>query len=198
LSLPEHGTLTLFIPAFINQYDYWKTERDENGNYIRGEEYKALKKEVADIILDRIEEKLIPGLREHILYLDIATPITHQRYTGNKGGSMMGQRPGKENSQGRVASYFTQYKNLFQSGHWADLGGGIPIAVKSSLNTSFLVLKQENKPVFQLLAKYMRGKLKPEEVVDSELLRPYDNDWKLKPTPAQKIMARKQSKPVDS
>ena len=152
LSLPEHGTLTLFIPGFIEQFDYWKTERDEKGSYVRGEAYKKCKQEVAEIVLDRVVDQLIPNLREHILYTDIATPITHERYTGNKGGTMMGQRPGRINSQGKMASYKTPYKNLIQSGHWADLGGGLPIAIKSSMNTTFMVLRQENKQVFRLLA----------------------------------------------
>lgn len=191
LSLPEHGTITLFIPAFIEQYDFWKTERDENGKFIRGEAYKKLKLELADIVIDRVQNEMIPNLRDHIVYLDVATPITHQRYTGNKAGSMMGQRPGKENTKGKVASYKTPYKNLYLSGHWADLGGGIPIAVKSSINTTFMVLKNENRPVFNLLVKYMRGKLTAKELEQSQLLTPYANNWKLKPTPAQKILARK-------
>tara|TARA_B110000046_G_scaffold88726_1_gene96891 strand:+ start:452 stop:2176 length:1725 start_codon:yes stop_codon:yes gene_type:complete len=191
LSLPEHGTLTLFIPGFIEQFDYWKTERDEKGSYVRGEAYKKCKQEVAEIVLDRVVDQLIPNLREHILYTDIATPITHERYTGNKGGTMMGQRPGRINSQGKMASYKTPYKNLIQSGHWADLGGGIPIAIKSSMNTTFMVLRQENNQVFRLLADYMSGKIEIDKVRSADLLTNYEPSWVLKPTPAQKIMARK-------
>ena len=194
LSLPEHGTVTIFIPGFIEQHDYWKTERDENGGYIRGEAYKKCKQEVADILIDRLEDKLIPNLRKHIVYIDIATPITHQRYTGNKDGTMMGQRPGKFNSQGKVASYKTPYKNLIQSGHWADLGGGIPIAIKSSMNTTFMVLRQENKPIFRLLADYMSGKMEIDQVRAANLLTHYEPSWEMKPTPAQKIVIREKLK----
>jgi len=188
---PENGgTLTIFIPGFIEQFDYWKTERGENGEYVRGEAYKKLKQEISDILLDRIEDKLDVNIRSHIVYLDIATPITHYRYTGNRGGTMMGARPGKANYQAKVAHYRTPLKNLMLSGHWAELGGGIPVAVRAAVNSTLLVLKQENKAAFNLMAKYVDGKIGPEQVENSPLTLPYANDWEMKPTPAQKKQAK--------
>ena len=184
------GSLTIFIPGFIEQFDHWKTEIDENGNYTRTEEYKELKKEVADILLDRVEKKLDIKLKEHIRYLDIATPITHQRYTGNKGGSMMGARPGKANMRAKVAHYKTPIKRLFLSGHWSELGGGIPVAVRSALNTTLLVLKQENKKAFRLLAKYVDGKIDAKVIDESPLSRPYKNNWVRKKTPTEKKISK--------
>ncbi len=192
LSLPEHGTITLFIPAWMDNNNYWECEMDEHGNYIRGEKYNALKQKYADILIDRVEEKMIPNLRKHILYCDVATPITHHRYTGNKNGTMMAQKPGKENYQGKVASYLTPVDNLFLSGHWADLGGGIPIAIKSSINTTLLVLQKKDKKRFKLFARYMDGKIGVEKLKSSELLTNYDNSWVKDPTPAQKKMKRRE------
>lgn len=191
LALPEHGILTLFIPAWIDNHKHWECEIDEKGNYIRGEKYKKLKQQIADVLIDRVQEKIIPNLRDHISHCDIATPITYLRYTGNRNGSMMGQKPGKENMQARVASYKTPIKNLFRSGHWSDLGGGIPIAVKASLNTTLMVLKKENRPVFKLLANYMDGIKDIESLNSSDLLVPYDNSWEPIPTPAQEIVSKR-------
>ena len=178
------GTITVFIPGYIDQYDNWKTERDENDMVVRGQAYKELKQKVAEIILGRIEDKLCIELRKHIVYLDIATPITHQRYTGNKGGTMMGARPCKENMKAKVAHYKTPVGNLYLSGHWAELGGGIPIAVRSAVNSSLLVLKEYNKPSFNLLAKYIDGRIDKEKVNSSSCIIPYDENWKQTPTPA--------------
>ena len=191
LSLPEHGTITLFIPAWMDNNNYWGCEIDENGNYIRGEKYNALKEDYANILIDRVEKSLVPNLRKHILYCDVATPITHYRYTGNKNGTMMAQKPGKENYQGKVASYITPVDNLFLSGHWADLGGGIPIAIKSSINTTLLVLQKEDKKKFELFARYMDGKIGLDKLKASELLTKYDNSWVKDPTPAQKKALRR-------
>ncbi|NPA45256.1 MAG: NAD(P)/FAD-dependent oxidoreductase [Chlorobi bacterium] len=153
------GIITLFIPAWIENNNFWNCKKDENGNFIRSEEYRKLKDEYAEILINRVEEKLIPNLKEHILFYDVATPITYLRYTGNKNGTMMGQKPGKENMMNKVASYKTPVKNLFISGHWADLGGGVPIAVKTALNTFLIILQKENKKVFKLLADYVDGKI---------------------------------------
>lgn len=180
------GTLTLFIPAWIEKNNNWECEKDERGNFIRGEKYKALKDKFANILIDRVEEKMIPKLRSHILLYDVATPITHLRYTGNKNGSMMGQKPGKENMQAKVASYKTPVKNFLMSGHWADLGGGILIAMKSSVNTSLMILQKEKPKVFKLLSKYMDGKSDLRSLESSGLLTVYDNSWVQELTPAQR------------
>lgn len=180
------GTITVFIPGFIDHFNHWETETDANGNVVRGEAYKKLKKEIADVLLDRIEDKLKIDLRSHIVYLDIATPITHERYTGNRGGTMMGARPGKANYQAKVAHYKTPIKNVFLSGHWAELGGGVPVAVRAAVNSTLLVLKQENKPAFNLLAKYVDGKISKEAIEASSLTIPYANNWIRKGTPAQR------------
>lgn len=191
LSLPEQGTLTLFMPSYLTDHENWGCEKDENGKLVRGDRYKQLKQECADILIKRVEEKLVPNLKKHVIYCDVATPITHQRYTGNKGGTMMGQKPGKENYKAKVASYITPVENLFLSGHWSELGGGVPIAVKSAINTSLIVVQKENKKVFQVLAKYMDGKINLEQRQSSKKLKEYDNSWVQELTPAQKKMEKR-------
>ena len=189
LALPEHGTVTLFIPAWMDDKNTWECDIDEKGNYVRGKKYHELKKQFADIVIDRVQDKLIPNFRDHILYCDIATPITHHRYTGNKNGTMMAQKPGKENMKAKVASYKTPVNNLLLSGHWADLGGGIPVAMKSSVNTTMIILKKESHKAFRLLADYMDGKKQVEDLNNSNILTPYKNNWVQDLTPAQKKVA---------
>lgn len=186
LSPIDKGTVTLFIPAWLEDNNFWECERDENGQFIRGEKYKEVKERYANILIDRVQDKLIPNFRDYIAYYDVATPITLLRYTGNKNGSMMGQKPGKENMQSKVASYQTPVKNLYQSGHWADLGGGILIAMKSSVNTSLIILKKEKTNIFKLLADYVDGKIGIEKLKANKSLVPYDNSWIQELTPAQK------------
>ncbi|MCT4636436.1 MAG: NAD(P)/FAD-dependent oxidoreductase [Bacteroidales bacterium] len=181
------GTLTIYIPANIEYRDFWQTERDADGNFIRTDAYKKLKKEIADILINRVEELLIPNLKEHIDYIDIATPITNYRYTGNKNGTIMGAKPGKENMKARIAHYKTSVKNLYVSGHWSELGGGVPIAVKSAMNTALLILKNINKPAYENISLYMTGKLNINDLENAGILTMYDNSYKPEPTPAQKV-----------
>lgn len=188
---PEgHGTLTLFMPSYMHYNDEWLTEKDENGLYKRNEAYKKLKNDIADIIIDRVEQTVAPRLRSHILFYDVATPVTHWRYTGNRAGTMMGAKPGKDNMQNKIAHYQTPIKNLLLGGHWAELGGGVPIAVKAGANAALLIFKKENKQAFKLLADYMDDKIPVSDLHAASCFIPYANDWIQQPTPAQKARAQ--------
>jgi len=153
---PEgHGTLNIFVPAWMDYQNNWGTCMNEKGEYTRNEEYERIKEEFAQIILDRVEEKLCPNLRANILFHEVATPITYYRYTHNKGGTMMGTRPGKKNMQLKVAHYKSPVKNLIIGSHWSELGGGVPIAVKAAYNASMIVLKEVNPSKYKELKDYI-------------------------------------------
>lgn len=147
------GTLTFYATANIEYGDRWKTGPE----FERGPEYKAFKKEYADVLLGRVEETLIPGLREHIEVMDIATPVTHQRYTGNRGGTLMATRPTGANMRAKLAHYETPVKNLLIAGHWAEYGGGVPLTVRAGANSALLVLKKENAAEFERLRRVLDG-----------------------------------------
>lgn len=192
---PEgHGTLTLFMPAYMHFSENWFTQQDEAGNYVRGEAYKKLKNEIAELIIGRVEASCAPGLRSHILFYDVATPVTHHRYTGNKNGTMMGAKPGRENMQNKIAHYRTPVKNLLLGGHWAELGGGVPIAVKAGTNACLLILQKENKAAFNSLAAYIDNKVSLDKVLQNPCFKSYDNSWVQPLTPAQKRKAMTESK----
>ncbi len=157
LSPVDKGTLTLYVPAWIIYENYWKTERNENGGFIRTEAYKSLKETYANVIIDRVVKKMCPNLREHILFYEVATPITYYRYTQNRDGSMMGTRPGKINMQSKIAHYKTPVKNVIIGGHWAELGGGVPIATKAAYNASLIVLKDKNMEAYNELVDVMEN-----------------------------------------
>ncbi|MEI7733057.1 MAG: NAD(P)/FAD-dependent oxidoreductase [Verrucomicrobiota bacterium] len=179
------GTLAIFMPAWMHHHQNWRAGRDAQGGYVRGAAYTQLKTELAEALLQRVEARVAPGLRQHILFYDVATPITHYRYTGNKDGTMMGARPGKENSQAKIAHYRTPVPNLLLGGHWAELGGGVPIAVKAGFNAALLVLQKQNRAAFAAFAQYTGRQLDAPAIRQHPALRPYANDWQRQPTPAE-------------
>jgi prolycopene isomerase len=70
-------------------------------------------------------EKRIPGLRDAIAVMEIGSPATYERYTGNTGGALYGFENTKE-IYGEAKVPFTTYlRNLFQVGHWGHPGGGV-------------------------------------------------------------------------
>lgn len=143
------GTLTIYCSATMKQD--WKLGPDNE----RTPEYKQAKKDYAEVLLKRVEDAMAPGLRDHVEILDVATPITHWRYTHNRGGSIMAAKPNKHNIKAKVAHYKTAVPNMFLSGHWAEYGGGVPIAVKAASNAALLVLRAEGNPGFEDLARVM-------------------------------------------
>jgi phytoene dehydrogenase-like protein len=184
------GTLTIYSSAWIDYKNYWGTTKDENGHYVRTEEYYKIKQEFYDIILDRIEERLNIDIRSHILFMDIASPITHWRYSFNRGGSIMGARPGRANMEAKIAHHKTPVRNLLLGGHWSDLGGGVPIAVKAAANAAMIVLKDQNPKAFKVFAQYADGSITHLQAHESGLFEPYDNSWVQGPTPVQQKTAK--------
>ncbi|MFT4019858.1 MAG: hypothetical protein QM668_23035 [Agriterribacter sp.] len=98
---------------------------------------------------------------------------------------MMGAKPGRKNMQDKIAHYQTPVKNLLLGGHWAELGGGVPIAAKAGTNACLLILKKEHKKAFTALADYIDGKISLQQLFDKASFKPYDNSWKQTPTPAE-------------
>ncbi len=180
------GTVTIYCYAGFFQDGKWKTEVDGNGKLVRGEAYHKFKTEFADTLITRVNQRLKIDLNAHIVYCDIATPITHWRYTGNRNGSLMGAKPGKANMQAKIAHQETPVKNLWLSGHWAELGGGVPIAVKTAMNASLLVLQKLKPESFKPLAAYVDGSISKQEAEQSDSFIPYNNSWKRELTPAEK------------
>ncbi|MDR0801455.1 NAD(P)/FAD-dependent oxidoreductase [Fluviicola sp.] len=160
LSPEGKGILTLYVPAWMDYMNNWETKKNAKGDFVRTEAYKKLKDDFAQVILDRVSERMCPDLRNHILFYEVATPVTYYRYTGNKNGTMMGTRPGKKNMQSKIAHYRTLIENLVIGGQWAELGGGVPIAVKTAFNASLIILKKWDKTKFQKLLNAYKKEMK--------------------------------------
>jgi prolycopene isomerase len=86
----------------------------------------------------------------------------------------------------KVSHYRTPVKNLILGGHWAELGGGVPIAAKAGANASLLILKKENRKAFKDLAAYMDNRITLETLLGNRGFRPYDHSWVRPLTPAEK------------
>ncbi len=118
-------------------YDYmenWKREKDGTC----GEKYSQLKVSVADKLIVSAE-RFIPGLCDHIVVKDIATPLTFERYTLNCQGANMGWFPAPG---GKMRSQKTTIRNLYQTGAWTYPGPSLYAVVPSGRNAAQLVLQK--------------------------------------------------------
>ncbi len=150
------STLTIHCAARFDYENFWRTDE----NLERGQAYRKFKQQFADILIERVEHALDIKIREHMEVLEIATPITYWRYTRNRNGSIMGASPTDKNIKNKLAHYVTPVKNLYLGGHWAEYGGGMPMAVKAAANASLLILRETRKVEFRRLRDIMDGKVK--------------------------------------
>lgn len=106
----------------------------------QSEEYKRLKEQEANKLLDRVE-KYLPNLRKHIRVMDIGTPSTIERYTlknwGNVGGpkQMMGQE-----MINRLHAR-SEWENLYLCGDSTVMGVGIPSTTISGVGAANMILR---------------------------------------------------------
>jgi len=116
------GTTTLNI-TFITGYEPWKRFEQD---YFSGKktEYNARKKEMTEILIRRVEEQLIPGLKTMIAVQESASPLTNVRYTLNTAGAIYGLEQSMDNSFMTRISNRTPIKGLYLSSAWGDPGGG--------------------------------------------------------------------------
>jgi hypothetical protein len=139
-SAPEGGTvLNIFSLADWNSDNQWGTGGNLE-NYSDNPQYNELKKAATEVLLDRTE-KLIPGLRKSIKYIEVGTPITNWRYSRNIGGAIYGTDQTVDNSYGARLNAKTPIKNLFLAGAWT-FGGGMSAAMLSGRDTSRMVIGQ--------------------------------------------------------
>jgi prolycopene isomerase len=82
------------------------------------------KRRLAEIMLDSAQRR-IPDLRNNIQVIEIGSPATFERYTGNTGGALYGFENVKDIYHEAKLPIQTYIPNLFQVGHWGIPGGGL-------------------------------------------------------------------------
>ena len=102
--------------VFETDYDFW-ARLDRNA-------YLKEKQTASDRVIARLEEKF-PGISQKVEEVDVSTPITTLRYTGNYKGSPQGWQT-EVGRMGNYPSKLSGIKNLYLSGQWVQRGGGLP------------------------------------------------------------------------
>ena len=135
------GKTVVYFSLYTRNADYWTSMREtDNLNY------RQKKQDFADAIIACAETRM-QGLREKIEVLDIATPATYLRYTGNWKGSVQGWLPGKNLiARSPVKNELPGLEDFFFAGHWTIPGGGLPVAVKSARDIAQIICHRKKIP----------------------------------------------------
>jgi len=125
------GKNTVNILTFSG-YDHWKPYE---ANYFAGnkEAYKKEKERIADILIDKVEKTVLPGLRDAIEVREIGTPLTNVRYTSNHHGAIYGLDQTVDCSGQNRLPHYTPISNLYLAGAWTRPGHGYGAVLSSGL-----------------------------------------------------------------
>ncbi len=136
----KDGKLVMNVMTHQDDEDflYWKKLKEDPT------EYSIRKQIVADEIKQRIIEKF-PSLKDKIELLDVATPVTYERYCNAYHGAYMPFAFTNKASLLMHNGKIKGVKNLFISGQWTFMPGGIPFALSSGKFSIQRILKQEKR-----------------------------------------------------
>lgn len=130
--------LSALIFQSDHDYKYW----DEL--YKTKDIYKFKKEEIASSVMERIIKRF-PTLKNNIEVVDIFTPKTLNRYTNAYHGAYM---PFSFTSRGSMFNYNGKVKgakNLYVSGQWCLMPGGLPIALMTGKWSIQRILKNDKR-----------------------------------------------------
>jgi phytoene dehydrogenase-like protein len=140
-SLAPEGKSVL-VSLLESDYGYWQ------GLYQDPARYGAEKEEVAESIIGGLEQRF-PGLRQDIEVVDVATPMTYERFTGNWQGSMEGWLLTTKTismTMGRgMPKTLPGLDRLYMAGQWVEPGGGVPTAAMSGRRVIQMICKEDGK-----------------------------------------------------
>lgn len=129
------------VVFLLADYSYWKRLKQDP------EKYKAEKDRVAADVIDLLEARY-EGFRDQVEVVDIATPVTTERYTGNWQGSIEGWQMTKENSRYVVRNMKRTLPGLdgfYMAGQWLMPGGGLPPAAQLARNVIKQICKRDGR-----------------------------------------------------
>ena len=108
-------------------------ERSLGSGRQRGRAYKELKQRITAELLAKMERALgIPDLESHAEVLELATPITIERFTENRGGAYVGWKYSSDQARGHFPQQ-SPIENLLLCGHWVSPGGGVSNVMSGGL-----------------------------------------------------------------
>jgi all-trans-retinol 13,14-reductase len=110
----------------------------EDWENLSREEYNLKKTKASELITARLDA-LIPGFKDAVDYIEVATSLTVKHYTRNKGGAVYGfaQNPGKTNDYLSVLP-----ENLHIASAWGKFGGGFSGAIFSGYMTALDIIRK--------------------------------------------------------
>jgi phytoene dehydrogenase-like protein len=121
---------------FIADYAVWKKLGEDRSAY------EAEKKKFAEFSIAQIDNRF-RGISQKLEFVDVATPLTYERYTGNWQGSYMGWMNGGR--QHVIGKRLPGLNNFYMAGMWTQVGGGVPTAALTARQVVELMCRADSR-----------------------------------------------------
>ena len=159
---PGHTNLQIMTLAPRGN-EYWGVDTGpaDGGTYRRNDTYLARKQELTDRLLDAAEGALGP-FRDHIVHCEMATTLSHERYTHSTGGTSYGYRHSPDQTGDHRPDHRTEIDGLWVVGANTVSGHGIAGGVTGGV---FCASKILDRP---LIVEMFMG----QQLVDPALIAP--------------------------
>ena len=129
---------TILQVGIAGGYDHWKKLHEDRPRY--DEEKQAL----AQKILSLLEERY-PGISKQVEVVDVATPVTFERYTHNWRGSIEGWLPDFNSMMNPLPKTLKSLKGLYFAGQWVQPGGGLPTCLMTGRGIIKTICKEDGR-----------------------------------------------------
>jgi phytoene dehydrogenase-like protein len=127
---------SIVATILTSDYDYWQAMGPAR--------YAGEKEAVADAVIAQVEKRL-PAIAGKIEVVDVATPLTYERYTANWRGSMEGWLPVMGQLGKQLDHTLPGLKNFYMIGQWVEPGGGLPPAATSARAALQAICRRDGK-----------------------------------------------------
>jgi phytoene dehydrogenase-like protein len=133
---PEGKTLMRIV--LPTEYDYWMNLKQADGKY------KEEKQRIAEQVISLLEQRF-PGISSDVEMVDVATPLTFEKFTGNWRGSIIGWDATTETAFKPIPKTLPGLQNFWMAGQWVEPGGGVPMVALSGRYVIQLIAKKDRK-----------------------------------------------------
>ena len=137
-TMAPSGKSVITVSFMKNNYSYWKKLYDE------GESYKVEKQQLVDAVIDQLEKRY-SGIKKQIELVDVTTPVTYERHTGNWQGSYMGWGDTTKALGKLMKRTLPGLDRFYMAGQWVYVGAGVPGAVMSGRHLMQIICKTDRK-----------------------------------------------------
>ena len=138
-------------------YDLWSGLARDRGRY-EGE-----KDRIADAVVRTLDQRF-PGLAQDVEALDVATPMTWERITGNWRGAYEAWLPTRANLlaslRGGIRTTVPGLERFFMTGQWVS-GGGLPVVAPSARSLVQAICTRDKRPFMTSVATHPPARREP-------------------------------------